>query len=412
MKLRVLESERFSCHGCTNCCRDWHVELTPAEVTSVPRLAWPGGDALAGADVILRHGGKTFLAHRADGACVFLNASSGLCRIHEHFGEAAKPLGCRLYPFQITPTFAGQAAATARFDCPTVRANSGAPHADQLPALRALAAEITFPPAFNEFDCCGMSPDQLQAIVEFVVTVLPGLDSDVGRALFLHRIAEVLGSMSPATRAEELDRAALAAAFPALRDQVSAALAADAPRPSAAVRLSFRALLGQYLRRDEDVLNGRASRVGRAAALARVVAGGGSLAGLGRSYPRVPLRDAGLFSSAVATESDAFAPFWRMIRVKLESLQFMGAAGGGRNFIEGLRSLALLYPLARAVARFHAVARAPAEDGRITREDASQATAAIEHAHGRSPVLRQSHARSMEGLLLSAEVFPKLVRHV
>ena len=42
------------------------------------------------------------LGHLADGACVFLDPA-GRCRIHAKFGEAAKPLACRLYPLVIHP---------------------------------------------------------------------------------------------------------------------------------------------------------------------------------------------------------------------------------------------------------------------------------------------------------------------
>src|SRR5690349_966384 len=107
MKLRVLEGERFSCQSCTQCCRDWHVELLANEVRDIPALAWPEGDELRekGAGVLKAFAGKTVLAHRANGACIFLNEANGRCRIHEQFGESAKPLGCRLFPFHITPTF-------------------------------------------------------------------------------------------------------------------------------------------------------------------------------------------------------------------------------------------------------------------------------------------------------------------
>src|SRR4051794_18388731 len=120
MKLRVLDNENFSCHSCTNCCRDWHVELLPGEAQRLEQLAWAAGDPLVGAKVLFEHAGKTFVAHRTDGSCVFLNLDNGRCRIHEQFGAEVKPLGCRLFPFQITPTFAGEASITGRYDCPSI----------------------------------------------------------------------------------------------------------------------------------------------------------------------------------------------------------------------------------------------------------------------------------------------------
>src|SRR5262249_47177887 len=124
MKLTVVQGENFSCHSCTNCCRDWHVELLAGEAERISTLAWDTGEELHSAKVLMQHSGKTFLAHRADGACIFLNEANGRCRIHETFGAETKPLGCRLFPFQITPTFGGEASVSARFDCPTVRKNA------------------------------------------------------------------------------------------------------------------------------------------------------------------------------------------------------------------------------------------------------------------------------------------------
>src|SRR4051794_37822823 len=130
MKLQVLADERFSCRSCTSCCRSWFVELMPGEEEGIVGLRWPAGDALEGARPILKHGGKTLLARRGDGACLFLNEKNGLCRIHEEFGEEAKPLGCRVFPYQIAPTFKGEATVIGRFDCPTVRKNEGKLHSE------------------------------------------------------------------------------------------------------------------------------------------------------------------------------------------------------------------------------------------------------------------------------------------
>ena len=69
------------------------------------------------------------LAHRADGACVFLN-EQGLCRIHAKFGEAAKPLPCQVYPYALHPG-GRKVAVSLRFSCPSVVANQGKPVSEQ-----------------------------------------------------------------------------------------------------------------------------------------------------------------------------------------------------------------------------------------------------------------------------------------
>src|SRR3954453_1885108 len=172
MKLRVLDGEHFSCHSCTNCCRDWHVELMAKEIGPIQKLAWAIVDPLKDAAVTIEHAGKMFVAHRTDGSCIFLNEGNGRCRIHEQFGEDAKPLGCRLFPFQIQPTFDGEATVTARFDCPSVRKNTGAPHEESLPELRRYAGALTLPDSFDDATCCNLERDQIQAVCEFVGTMI------------------------------------------------------------------------------------------------------------------------------------------------------------------------------------------------------------------------------------------------
>jgi hypothetical protein len=191
---------------------------------------------------------------------------------------------------------------------------------------------------------------------------------------------------------------------------IEAATSQTLRRPGWFARFSFRTLLGMYLRRDEDVLNGRASRFGRMIAMTRLVLGGGSFRGLGLSHAPGKLRKARLFKShQTSDDPDVFGLLWRVIRVKLESFQFMGSSNGGRNFFDGLRSLALLYPLTRAVARYNAANRAAVK---IEPQDVDQAVAAIEHSFGRSAVLNQASARRIETMLLEPVTFARLARSV
>jgi lysine-N-methylase len=406
MKLLVLQGENFTCHSCTNCCRDWHVELTDDEARRIAQLKWPAGDPLQGASVLMKHAGKTYLSHRGDASCVFLNLDNGRCRIHEQFGPERKPLGCRLFPFQFRTTFIGEASVTARYDCPSVRRNAGLSHADALPELHRLARELQLDSGFDELTRCHLDRDQIQAVVEFISTMLGGFERDEEKAIFLWLMGEWLTGMDPAA----LSRQMLAQAFAELKQLVTAAVEAPLRRPGLLQRHAFRSLLGQYLRRDEDVLNGRVTRARRAIAMTRFVSGFGSFRGLGLSHPPGGLRRAKLFKSAAAAhDPSTFALFWRMVRGKLESLQFMGSGNYGRSFIDGLRSLSLLYPLVRAVAKFSSASRGAPQ---IEPVDVDYAVAAIEHSFGRQPILSSRHMRSLEKLLLDQKTFMHLVRGV
>jgi len=142
------------------------VELLTDEIDRVKNLAWPKEDPLHGTPAVMKHSGRTYLAHAPDGVCVFLNRQTNLCRIHAEFGVDAKPLGCRLYPFQISPTFEGEATISPRYTCPTVRQNIGAPHAEALPELRQLAKRMQFPAFFDQATTCNLDRDQTYAVCE------------------------------------------------------------------------------------------------------------------------------------------------------------------------------------------------------------------------------------------------------
>ncbi len=403
MKLTTLSDERFTCSGCTNCCRDWHVELLAGEAERITSLSWPTTDELVGANVLLKHGGKTFLAHRPDGSCVFLNLANGRCRIHEQFGGEVKPLGCRLYPFHVSPTTAGEATVTARFDCPEVRGNAGRPHADALPELRELTARMKFARPPDETDRSHLDIDQIEAVHEFIATLLSAFDDDRDRAIFINVLANWLATQY----AGDVDREALAKVFPVLREYVLTQR--NVKRPGLIHRIAFRALLGLYLRRDEDVLDGRAGRFGRFIAMIRLVLGGGNFQSLGKNHPAGRVRRAKLFSPSIEIADRASTLHWRLISNKLATMQYMGAANGGRDFVIGLRSLAILYPLVLAIAKYRAANRnAPQVEG----VDVNDAVAAVDHSYGRQAVAIQTLIDSLESTLGEPSIFARLTRTI
>ena len=171
--------------------------------------------------------------------------------------------------------------------------------------------------------------------------------------------------------------------------------------------MSFRTMLGLYMRRDEDVLTGRAGRIGRTIALTKIIFGFGGIQSLGLSHRPGKLRCAKLFHPAIATgDANEFALLWCVIRNRLDSFQFMGQANNRRSFLSGLRSLALLYPLVVAVAKYSAGNRGSAS---LDADDIDYAVASIEHSFGRLRVLNESMMRSIEKLLLDPKRFSRLV---
>jgi hypothetical protein len=372
------------------------------EEEKILALEWGEGDPLEGVAKILRHGGKVLLARRGDGACLFLNEGNGLCRIHEQFGFEAKPLGCRVFPYQIAPTFSGEATVIGRFDCPTVRKNVGATYEEELPTLRKLAGKMGMSGGFDEATTCHLEKEQIQGVCDFISTMMMGFKTGEERALFIVYLCEVLAG----TDVEEITREGLAGVYGGLRRVVENGMAGK--KPGWFGRMGFRVLLGLYLRRDEDVLVGKASRLGRVVAMGKMVVGGGGFRGLGVAHRGGTLKKARLFKEGIG-RGDAFGLFWRMVKNRLESFQFMGAGNQGRDFLSGLRSLAMLYPLVVAVAKYSAGNRGASEIGE---EDVEYGVMVIEHSFGRLRVLKGGMTGAIERLLMEGGRFGGVVRGI
>lgn len=116
-----IATQRYSCHGCGNCCRDFTVQLRESDLAKLREQKW---EERLGMPVTADFRGTTFLRQRDDGACVFL-MEDGLCRIHKEFGFAEKPIACQLFPFVLVPDDVRTHVGLS-FACQSVRENKGA----------------------------------------------------------------------------------------------------------------------------------------------------------------------------------------------------------------------------------------------------------------------------------------------
>ncbi len=127
LPIRTLKiDERWDCHGCGACCRGGVVPLDDEEVRRLREQAWEEDPDYRGTQVLVRHGlwrKRYRLAMRDDGSCIFL-MPDGKCRIHREHGGDAKPLICRMFPFQLVP-LADSACLTLRRSCPSAAAGRG-----------------------------------------------------------------------------------------------------------------------------------------------------------------------------------------------------------------------------------------------------------------------------------------------
>ncbi len=118
--LPVVEGQRWSCHSCGLCCRALVGHLTDKERRRLDEQEWAGQLGVA---PYVKVGRGWALNKHPDGACVFLD-DQNRCKIHAKFGEADKPLACRIFPFSVRPV-RGAWQASLRFDCPSVTTSKG-----------------------------------------------------------------------------------------------------------------------------------------------------------------------------------------------------------------------------------------------------------------------------------------------
>ena len=149
LSILQLPSQKYSCHGCGDCCRDFTVQLREEDIQ---RLESQGYARKMGEKVTVEFRGQRYLRQRADGACIFLE-DDGKCRIHADHGFNEKPVACRLFPFNLAPDADGPHAGL-NFACQSVRANKGAAlgthHQDLRRALQELPeANVQAPPRLS-----------------------------------------------------------------------------------------------------------------------------------------------------------------------------------------------------------------------------------------------------------------------
>src|SRR5262245_57254709 len=116
--------------------------LGPGELARLEALDWSrAAPELVGKSPGDSRSGRWALARGPDDACIYLG-SDNQCRIHQVFGEAVKPLLCRLYPFGFFPV-GGSVAVDVSFGCRAVSEERGEPLARRLPEWRRLLEDAS-----------------------------------------------------------------------------------------------------------------------------------------------------------------------------------------------------------------------------------------------------------------------------
>lgn len=386
-ELQLPTLQNWSCHNCSGCCRQHVIEITAEEKKRIEAQGWDTDSATSGRPVVLTQGTTHRLAHQPDGACVFLD-DDGLCRIHAKFGEPAKPLACRIYPFAFHPA-GDELAISLRFSCPSVVENKGVAVSSRRSELTKIA-RLVVPDSFREVPPPEIRPGQRTSWDDFLqfVGMLDAIfreDTPVLVAVLRCLVVtELLGEASfEKISGERLVELLQLVAQTALSSVDSVPQQTRPPRGVAARHL--RMLVAQYTRRDtmadaDAGLRGYWRRLMTSLAFTR-----------GRGVIPSDRPEFGVAAFRTMEEpfemEDAEAIeeiLRRYFRVKIQGIHFCGRAYYDAPLVEGLHSLLLVWPAVMWLARW----RAAGEGRRVVQAaDVALALSVADHNHGYSQVL-------------------------
>ena len=385
LSLELPTIQNWSCHNCGGCCRQHAIYITDAEEQRIVGQQWvdlPDWPAEKGLFVADGPRGQKRLATRADGACVFLD-ERGLCRIHGKFGEAAKPLACRIYPYAFHPAGEGL-TVSLRFSCPSVVKNLGRPVTQQESELRELAQWV-LPKNYTGSEPPELVKGQGVAWPEFLECV-DALDAmlevaDMPLVLRLRRMLE-WGSLLEQAPLKHLTGEKLTAMIELLYAECEHRMqdAPVAPPTGTGLKL-FRLAAGQYARHDTLATKPTWSmRWGFFWSGVRFARGKGLTPTPHRSLSAVPFAQLNESFGGLTPEMDALLT--RYLRVKVQGLHLCGRAAYGESLIDGLRTMILVVSVMLWITKWLAASRGRAM---WTFDDLIEAVTIVDHNHAYSP---------------------------
>ncbi|HLJ12633.1 MAG TPA: YkgJ family cysteine cluster protein [Planctomycetaceae bacterium] len=413
LPLELPTVQNWSCHNCGGCCRQHAIEITAAERQRIIEQNWAGQEGIApGQPLFVRLGfpwsRRYRLAHQPDGACVFLD-DRGLCRIHARFGEAAKPLACRIYPYAFHPA-GKKITVSLRYSCPSVANNRGRAVSEQRQDLKALQA-LVVPEGAEQIAPPEVVPGQRLDWPDTlkIVRQLAGIFAD-GRQPVIHGLLQAikLADLFGQSRFEKIKGQRLDEFLEIVSSAAAAEVPADlaqVPEPSAIGRMQFRLLCAQYARRDTFAERqlGWSHRWRLFRAALRFTRGTGLVPSVQSEFAEVPFDALEKAFGPIPAEADRMLS--RYLQVKLEGLHFCGRAYYNVPLVEGFHSLALVVPAVLWMARWLAAGRGRAELGV---DEISRALSIADHHHGYSPAFGQRGFRGRVRLLARLDDISKL----
>lgn len=385
--LQLPTIQNWSCHNCGGCCRQHVIEITNEEKQRIEGQGWDKQPDTQGQPIILSDGKVHRLAHQSDGACVFLD-DKGLCRIHAKFGEPAKPLACRIYPYAFHPA-GDEVAISLRFSCPSVVENKGVAVEQQNKVLQEIARQVV-PANFREVQPPDITPGEQTTWDDFLQF------ADMVDAVFAEDTPVLVAILRSLMVADLLEEASFRKVSGDRLTELLQLIAQSAlmavekvpdkrSEPKSVAKRHLRMLVAQYSRHDtmadkDAGFGGYWSRLKTSLSFTR-----------GKGAIPCVREDIGSAEYAaierpftIEDESAADEILRRYFQVKLQGLHFCGAAYYHVPFVEGLRALLLVYPAVMWVARWKASSESRTV---ISTEDLVTALTICDHNHGYSEML-------------------------
>ena len=385
-RLELPAGQNWSCHGCTDCCRNHRVvPLSAVEKERIEGQGWTAADGVDPARIMVAGLDQWRLGHQPDGACVFLDAARR-CRFHAKFGAAAKPLACQLYPWLIYPA-GNKAFVGLRFGCPTAAANQGEKLAEHAAEIARLAAEVL--------------PAGFEAMPPPAVAATPGLDwPDFLRfahwlevSLRAEKVSVALKLLRALQWLESVERGYLDQFKGDSADEILEALVRRSTekvpsllspphQPSRFGRLFLRRLVLEHARatavRDRDAR--RAHRWGMLGAAFELMLASSRTPAVCAELKPVPFAEIERPFGPLPPAAEALLD--RYFQVKVHSLQFCGKGFYDCPLIEGFRNLALLYPIILWLSRWLAVSNGRTS---VAEADVLKAVSMVDNQYGIAP---------------------------
>lgn len=412
--LQLPTIQNWSCHNCGGCCKQHLIAITDDERNRIVKQNWTAADGIPeGVEVVEKNSGSKTrpwrLAHQPDGSCVFLQ-EDGLCRIHAKFGEPAKPMACRIYPYAFHP-LGNKITVGLRYSCPSVVSNLGKPVAQQMSDLKTYAKAVV-PDDYRQTLAPDIKPGESLEWPDIirVVNILDESfdDEDLPFTLQMLRTISFVDLLSQSTF--EKIRGARLQEFLELIQEASAMelekLPPEKSAPSRMGRTLFRLMISVYGRKEtlQELDSPFKSRLLSLSSTTRFAWGGGKTPHLHELLPAVPFKQVEQFDASLPEGFDAL--FRRYIRMKLQGMHFCGAAYYFYPLTTGFYSLALMVPVTMWLARWVALGQG---HERVTQDDLELAMTIADHHHGYSPVLGLSPFRKRVEHLHSFGDIPRLI---